>query len=160
MARRRSIWVNHAFEKDLAAGTTQLSDLGADVRTSLGISNLGGYTEVRVLGTITYLPDTPVDDISNVAVGIARGSEAAVSAIAGIQDPTGNGGDWQYLTQRYVIGNAVEVASGVFVPLGASWDLDMRSGRKMAEDFTLYIAMQTEVASLMGVSLRSLWLYP
>jgi len=158
---RRSVWVQTSTEFDLAAATSQMVDIGGILRSTLGILNLAGFTEVRMLGHVTYRPDLPQAALQFVAVGITRVTERAFAAgVASVPDPTGGGDDWQYITQRWYVAESRETSAGVFDTIGNDWSFDMRSGRKMQEDVTLIGVVQSEIASTVGLFTRSLWLYP
>jgi len=136
MARRTQWFVEAGGLAALATGVTDLMDLLADARVTVGINTFSGHTVTRMIGDIFFrADDVPATDIvQEVAFGIA-----VFNSNMRAQDhpnPRNENTNWMWQKTVRWVPWTIEASAGVFRQLIQVISFDIRTQRilKATED--------------------------
>ncbi len=147
----------------LAAGSITVIDLGADLRTILGVNHLQRYTITHMIGTIFFRADAVPS--SDVVQEIAFGIAVFPDSMPGANHPTPRSDNYDWMWQETLrwVPWTVEASAGVFRQLMNSVPFETKTQRVMKgmeSRLELVVHNVTGEAKSADIHLRNLWRLP
>ncbi len=153
-SRKRTTWENLFIEQAHGtAGEQKVTDLTPE---PMGAAGIGTATIVRSIISFSYMLDAAATTATpqQLGIGITVVTNDAFAALA-VPDPLSDfAQDWYYWTAR-----AMRLQLDAMTQI--SWDVDIRSARRLRGGFKLAIISQSpasnDVDTTLFITMRNLW---